>query len=241
LYLVTTLFTITTAREEIEHLSRIKPMTPFQKHYQVYPGDAVPVCCHIDGKMKWISAVRGIQHHRMHLTSISMEKILVRKPFNIWFRKYRCAIPVNCFFTHQDEKVHLTRILKQRTFMLGGMCLPPDAENTDYRFILLEVEAADILKRITDTMPINFSCHIATSWCTQETILNVMQLADGSGDRWFDFYKVDAAILASGSNDKELLKPKGISYREWIEREEKLNSLDLKGERFDRNNTKGRH
>jgi putative SOS response-associated peptidase YedK len=216
-------------------------MMPFQKHYQVYPGDSVQVCCLIDGKMRWVSAVWGIQHQKIHLTSISMEKILVRKPFNIWFRKFRCAIPVNCYCTECEENVHLTRILKQRTFMLGGLCIPPDAKSPDYRFILLEVEAADILKLITDTMPINFSCHLSTSWCTQETILNVMQLADASGDRWFDFYKVDTAIHEPGSDNKELLKPKGISYREWIEREEKLNSLDLKGERFNRNNTKGRH
>ena len=68
-----------------------------------------------------------------------------------------------------------------------------------------------------------------------------MQLADSSGDKWFDFYKVDSKILEPESNSKELLKPIGISYREWMEREEKLNSLDLKGDRFNRNNTKGRH
>ena len=170
-----------------------------------------------------------------------MEKILARKPFNIWFRKYRCAIPVNCFCMTQGDDTYLIRILKQRTFMLGGLCLPPDTQNPEYRFALLEVEAADILKRITDIMPINFSCHTSTSWCTQETILNVMQLADSSGDKWFDFYKVDPAILELESNDKELLKPTDISYREWMEREGKLNSLDLKGDRFNRNNTKGRH
>gem|GEM_PF-1320700 len=238
---MTTLFTITTTPDEVGHLSRVRPILPFQKHYQLYPGDEVPVCCLVDGRMKWVSAVWGIQSQQDLLTSISMEKILIKKPFSIWFRKYRCAVPANCFFTKRDEDVFLTRILKQRTFMLGGLCLPPDEQNQEYRFALLEVEAADILKRVTDVMPINFSCHTSTSWCAQKTILDVMQLADSSGDKWFDFYKVDPSILVSGTNDKELLKPIGISYREWIEREEKLNSLDLKGDRFNRNNTKGRY
>ena len=238
---MTTLFTITTKPQEIEHISRVRPVESFQKHYQVHPGDTVPVCCQINGEMTWVSALRGIQHGKKYLTSMAMEKIHARKPFNIWFRKYRCAIPVNCYFTQHGPDVHLTRILKQRTFMLGGLCLPPDEESPNFRFALLEVEAADILKRITDVMPINFNCHTSTSWCTQETILNVMQLADSSGDKWFDFYKVDPKIVESRSNSKELLKPIGISYREWMEREEKLNSLELKGDRFNRNNTKGRH
>ena len=238
---MTTLFTITTSPAEIEHLSRVKSVDLFDKRYQVHPGDTVPVCCQVGGKMTWVSASWGIQHGKKTLTSIPMEKILIRKPFNVWFRKYRSAIPVNCFITERGPDVHLTRIIKQRTFMLGGLCLPPDAQNADYRFVLLEVEAADILKKVSDFMPVSFSCHTSTSWCTQETILDVMQMVDRSGDKWFDFYKVDPKILALGNNDKDLLKPIGLSHREWLEREEKLNSLDLRGDRFNRNNTKGRH
>jgi len=191
--------------------------------------------------MTWVQAVWGIQMQREELTSISMEKILVKKPYSIWFRKFRCAIPVNCFCIELDREVYLIRILKQRTFMLGGLCIPPDSLSPYYRFAILEVEAADILKRITETCPVNFSCHDATSWCSQQSLLTVMQQADGSGDRWFDFYKVDAEILVPGTNDKDLLKAAGISFREWTEREEKLNSLDLTDDRFNRNNSKGRH
>jgi len=238
---VTALFTITTQPEEIEHLSRVRPVVQFDKLYQVHTGDTVPVCCKIDGKIKWVSGVWGIRHGKATLTSIPMDKILIKKPFNIWIRKYRCAIPVNCFFVEQEEKVFLIRILKQRVFMLGGICLPPDATHAQHRFALLEVEAADILARIADTIPINFRCDKASEWIGQETMLNVMELADSSGARWFDFYKVDPSILMAGTNTKELLKPHGISYREWAEREEKLGSLDLKGDRYNRNNTKGRH
>lgn len=238
---MTRLFTITTDRAEIEHLTRVQSIEPYRKRYQVHPGDTVPVCCQIDGKMTWVSAVWGIPHNGTIVSSIPMEKILVRKPYSIWFRKYRCAIPINCYCTEKDGDVYLTRILKQRTYMLGGLCLPPDENNDTHRFAILEVEAADILRRITDVMPVNFNCHNSSSWCTQNTILKVMQMADSSGDKWFDFFKVDAKILEAESNSKDLLRPTGISYREWMEREEKVNSLDLKGDRFNRNNTKGRH
>jgi hypothetical protein len=52
---------------------------------------------------------------------------------------------------------------------------------------------------------------------------------------------VDPNILSEKANEKAFLMPKGISYLEWIEREEKLNSLDLKGDRYNRGNSKGRH
>lgn len=238
---MTRLFTITTTPEELEHLSRVKPVPDYEKHYQAGIGNSVLVCCPVEGRMQWISAVWGIKQGQLNPGSISMSKILVRKPFNIWFRKYRCAIPVNCFYFQKDQDVYLTRVLKQRTFMLGGICIPPDSGNPNYRFAILELEAADILKRITDTMPVNFNSHSATSWCTEKTILNVMQMADSSGDRWFDFYKVDPEILIPGRNNKAFLRPVDISYREWIEREEKLNARDFTGDRYNRNNSKGRH
>ena len=90
-------------------------------------------------------------------------------------------------------------------------------------------------------MPVALSPHKTELWVSEPTLLKVMQMADRSGDFWFDFYRVHPRILEPKWNERDLLKPLGISFREWQERNEKLNALDLKDDRFNRNNTKGRH
>ena len=238
--MLTDIYTIVTPAKEIEHLSRIRPVPKYDKLFQARGGTIVPIIARQVNQLCGTRAVWGIEHKGKTLTTIPLKKIMVRKPFNRWFHQYRCAIPANCFFVTANEKAYLVRVLKQRTFMLGGICIPPDEHYPKPRFALLTTESADVLQKITDEMPVSFSCHKSEQWITEETMLKVMQLADRSGDHWFDFYKVHPRILEDKWNEKDLLKPVGISFREWQEREEKLNALDVLDDRFNRNNSKGR-
>lgn len=238
---MTDLYTIVSPKKEIEHLSRIRPFPKYDKLFQARPGHELPIIARTGTQLTGIKAIWGIEHRGKYITSIDVSKILLRKPFNLWFRKYRCAIPANCFYASREEgKVHLIRVLKQRTFMIGGVCLPPSETGSKHQFALLTVESADILQRVTDSMPVIFGCHKTANWIEEETILKVMGICDRSGDHWFDYYKVHPRIIEPKWNEKDLLKPMGISFREWQEREEKLNALDIKDDRFNRNNSKGR-
>lgn len=237
---MTDLYTIVTPKSEIEHQSRVRPIPKYEKRFQARSGDLLPVISKTRNTVTGVKAVWGIEDGRRTYYTIPMEKILVRKPFNIWFHKHRCAIPANCFFAHKDEKAFLVRVLKQRLFMLGGICLPAGEHRKKPQFAILTTDAADILTTITDTMPVNFSPHKTIEWIQQETILKVMQLADSSGDRWFDYFKVHPRIIEPKWNEKDLLRPIGISFREWQEREEKLNAIEVSEDRFNRRNSKGR-
>ncbi len=235
------IYTLVTPSDIVGHESRIRPVPAFEPQYQVYPGNEMPVFITDGNQVRSVNASWGISYTgKRHLT-ISMEKIMTRKPYNVWLRKYRCAIPANCFCLGTDQKPYLVRILKQRLFMIGGVCIPPAVTGDGWQFALLETEAADVLQTISDSMPVVLSPHKTEMWVTELTLLKVMQMADRSGDFWFDFYRVHHRILEPKWNERDLLKPIGISFREWQERNEKLNALDLKDDRFNRNNSKGRH
>ena len=181
---------------------------------------------------------------KMHspIQAYPIDKTPVRPPFNRWIRLNRCLVPANCFFMRekQSDRVHLIRLLDKRLFMIGGICLTPDDQDRDdaTHFFLLTTDSADILQPLGHFMPVIIPPDEAKQWLEADHLMDLMQMADRSGDYWFDYFPVSSKVLAPGSNSRNLLRPEGLSVREIAARDQKLKAVDLKQERYDRKGSK---
>jgi len=107
-------------------------------------------------------------------------------------------------------------------------------------FAALDVESADILLALTPRMPLIMTDDNVKDWLNQQHVRDILEIADSSGDHWFDYYEVDRNILSGSFNSSEPLRPISLSYRELEAKKELLDNLDFSDERFNRNNSKGR-
>ena len=234
------LFTIATKAPALEEMCRVWGLEPFTPVYQVRPGMDVPILIREQGQIAWRTGRWGLIRKGQEVYQTGIERILTQRPFNVLIRTQRCAIPANCFFGKPSvNEVRLVRILKERTFLLGGICYPDTSGHL--RFTLLTCAPADILNDTVERMPVITSCQKVRDWLETEDMKRVMRYADRSGNFWFDFFRVSDEVLITGHNDRELLRPLGVSYQQWQAREETLQALQMREDRINRGNTKGRH
>jgi putative SOS response-associated peptidase YedK len=148
---------------------------------------------------------------------MNTQHILTRKPDSILIRSSRCAVPVNCFYASNNQGVWLIRIPQHRVFYLGGVL-------QNGQFQLLRTGSADVLTRITDSMPVLFSEADRKRWLnTGSRLMDVMPLMDRCADFWFDYYQIEDKFLTSSSLSGKDLEPIGQSL---TERNEKLRLTD---------------
>lgn len=240
------LYTIATRQEAVAEQLNLQVRDAVVPIYQARPGMMLPIIVFAGSKAVLIKAHWGCQTEAatMSLNSFPMDRVMTQPPFNRWIHSQRCLIPANCFFARRTEKAmkpeehntFLIRMLESRLFLMGGLFQTETDRKgqTTYSFLLLTTESADVLKPLTAQMPVILSSDHLYQWLTSEHLIDIMQLADRSGDHWFDYFPVNSDIITPGNNKRSLLKPIDISLREMTERAHKLKAIDVKQERFDR-------
>ncbi|HLF65549.1 MAG TPA: SOS response-associated peptidase family protein [Saprospiraceae bacterium] len=240
------LYTIATKPPVLAEQLHHNVLEEYTPAYQARPGMALPVILCSESKPVIVIARWGCttEAATMSLNSFPMDRILTQPPFNRWLHTQRCLIPANCFFARRtdtdlrpdEHNIYLIRILQSRLFLIGGLFTVEHRRNSKdiYSFLLLTTESADVLRPLTDQMPVILSIEHLSTWLTSDHLIDVMHLADRSGDRWFDYFPVNSKILTPGMNDRDLLKPLGLSLQEMTEREHKLKAIDIRQDRFDR-------
>lgn len=239
------LYTLATKPGALTEQLHIPLYTDYQPVYQARPGMLLPMIC-LQNDQAIITSGRwgyATEPRTMPTYAFPMEKILSQSPYNRWIHTQRCLIPVNCFFgrashvsTIDDSDIYLIRMLSTRLFFIGALySIEINAiGKSAYHFILLTTESADVLKPLMDQMPVVMIQDHLQTWLGADHLIDIMHLADRSGDHWFDYYAVDHDIITPGNNRRDLLKPLGASLREKEERDHKLKAIDVKQERFDR-------
>jgi putative SOS response-associated peptidase YedK len=243
--------------QALAELLNLRLQVEFSPLYQARPGMQLPVIVQPHSVSKkpgihpvLISAHWGCQTEAatMSIHAFPMDRILTQSPFNRWIHTQRCLIPVNCFFGRnknialgpEDNDTFLIRILQSRVFLLGGLyAVERNVRGVDsHTFLVLTTQSADVLQPLMDQMPVVMLPENIETWLASDHLIDIMHLADRSGDHWFDYFAVSSNILTPGMNSKNLLKPISISLREQEAREHKLKAIDVKQDRFDRRGSK---
>ena len=210
------------------------------KHYSARSGDNITAFLEVvNTNYQATSGKWGIMYRQKAEPFVPVERILSKKPYSLWIRNNRCAIPVNCFFSELQGRVFLVRVLKERLLWLGGIFVRNE-QNPEGAVSILTTEAADVLLPVTDRMPVLFPSKRVSKWLSTEHMHDVMTLADNSGSQWFDYFEIDPGILEGKISGPNALKPISATLREMEAKKEMLDKLDLNDDRFNRNNSKGR-
>jgi putative SOS response-associated peptidase YedK len=240
------LFTIATRASAISEILNVQLQATISPLYQARPGMEIPVILMIRGKPVLATAHWGCatEAATMSLNTFPTDRVLTQRPFNTWIHTQRCLIPANCFFARRsgkqmqpdDHSTYLIRILQSRLFLMGGLYHTEVQRNgrDKYALVLLTTGSADILRSLSEEMPVLLSRDLMLEWLTAEHLADIMHLADRSGDHWFDYFPVSDAILTPGVNSRQLLKPLDMSMHERDERLHKLKAGEVKQDRFDR-------
>lgn len=223
------LYTMATEPEGLEDRFRLPERADYEPLYQVRPGDIMPIVIPM-GEQKTAAVVNaswGLKFKgRNPVPMVSMKNILKQKPYNVLIRNQRCGVPANCFFGQNEKGPILVRIPQERLFGMGGL-YHYDKESGSYSFALLQTDVADVLSSLMPSMPIVFSGDRHKTWLKAAHLYDVMRFADASGHHWFDYFSVSPELLKPGTNDRELLKPLGLSAKEIQDREDKIAALKM--------------
>lgn len=198
--------------------------------YLARPGMRMPVIRKHLNRTSLSMATWGM---RTGTHTLLMENVMRLKPYNRWIHTQRCAIPANCYITYKtgDPNPYLVRIPSARVFFMGGL-MSPDVDHP--AFIILTTQSADVLAPVTEKMPVLFTAETMQTWLAANHLMDIMHIADRSGDYWFDYFPIASEVLNQDINSPELLKPAGPSFREVEDRDKTLKLVDLKNERYDR-------
>ena len=224
------LYTITSKPDTIAESCKLSDAFSYSPVFQARPGMKLPILIQRENKIELVMAQWEIKK-----PLVGVDRILSTRPYNILVRKQRCAVPANCFFSIKNDQPNLIRLLQYRLFIMGGIFHYTEGE---FSFALLEADPADILSSMQGKMPVVMAPEKLSSWLMGIEVGKVMHYADKAGSYWFDYFPVPKEILNDSQNNKDLLKPEGISQHEMKEHERKLTALAFDKERPNRSNLK---
>lgn len=226
--------TIASSPGTVAKAARLKSVPDLIKSYRIRKGESMTVFTGNNEHEPTPSiATWGITRARKELLLCPLSQMFSRKPYSIWMHNNRCVVPVNCFYCPKGTDLHLVRLIDHRLFWLGAILV-------DDAFAVLTVEAADVLGSICNQMPVILTSDQIRAWLHAEHIRDLVDIADGSGDHWFDFYKIDPELLTMKNPTTAALKQTSLSLRESEEKKEMLDNLDFNDDRFNRSNSKRR-
>jgi putative SOS response-associated peptidase YedK len=232
------IYTIASKPQHIMDLCQIHESFKYDAIFQARPGMHLPILIKDKVESRLVMATWGIEsmtREKNQVNMISTDKILRTPPFNVLMQTQRCAILANCFFTEHKKEAYLIRLIRPRLFCIGGIYVQ---EGNEYRFAMLKTASADVLAGLMDDMPLVFTHERLHVWLQSEHTFTIMNFAAKAGRHWFDFFKVSTDILASTSNDKDLLVPLGMSLQQMKARDDKLSEIDFQQERENRKSMK---
>ena len=197
--------------------------------YQGRINEMFPVIVKVDDKNVFIDAMWGvidINNGLQNITQIDLSKTLKQRPFNLFLRKNRCVVPVNCFIGKSNNKTYVIKLLHDRLFCFGGFHIQ-NKKSKNYSFCIYETESTDILKPfIGDKMPVLFEVDQADKWLKNSSIHSLIKMADKSVYKYFDVFEVSNKILDNSANNRGLLKPIGKSLKEHL-KERKTSAFEM--------------
>jgi len=223
------LYTISSKPDAIIEQCKLVDPFSYSPLYQARPGMQLPIIIQKENKIELVMAQWGVKN-----PFVGVNRILSTRPYNILIRKQRCAAPANCFFSLKNGQPYLIRLLQHRLFLMGGIF---HSAGGDLSFTLLQVQPADMLNTMMGQMPLVMAPEKLSSWLGGTEVGRVMHYADRAGSYWFDYFPVSKKILNTGNN-KELLKPEGMSRYTLEAHEKKLLVLAYEKERANRSNLK---
>ena len=65
-------------------------------------------------------------------------------------------------------------------------------------------------------MPVLFEVDRADKWLRKTNIMSIMSIGDQSLHKYFDLFEVSNRILDENVNDRDLLKPIGVSLKQTL-------------------------
>jgi len=229
---MTSIYTITTDQSYLQEVFNSINKIEYSLKYQGRIGESFPIIVQEEGKNVFINAhwgVHNVSKGSRSLSQIHLSKTLKQRPYNLFLRKNRCAIPSNCFVGQNNGKTYLIKLLHDRLFCFGGFYVQ-NKNNKDYSFCMYETASADILRPfVGDSMPVLFEVDNVNKWLKSTSIHSLIKTADKSVYKYFDIFEISKEVLSNGANRKELLKPIGKSLKELLK---ERNTTDFNTEQF---------
>jgi putative SOS response-associated peptidase YedK len=224
------IYSIATKTKSIATKCRIETEEEFAPVYQARPGMKLPAIIMINGTPQLVSAMWGLRS-TISANTIHMSRILKSRTWNLRLRRQRCVIPANCFIAEKNGQAWLIRLPQYRMFLMGAVY---QKKGNEYHFTLLETESPDLITSVTEDMPIVFPAEKMQKWFTVKELDRILHFADKAANEYFDYFRVDATILNGNINDKELLRPTGMTLEQYKLREMQIKAVTFEKERMNR-------
>lgn len=228
------IYTIASERAYFDNLFRGR-VEAYEKHYQARPGMQLPIVIQEDKSCSMVNARWGMALKKsLHISNtVHMRYVLKRAPYTILIRIGRCAIPANCFIARKGERVYAVKLLQQRLFWMGGLYhVREDRDGKKhYEFTLLTTEPPEILMTVGEDVPVILRPHKYKEWLGAKHLHQVMDLADKTGNQWYDYFQIDSEVLRKGVDERKYLMPISPSYAELRERTKALKKIHIDEER----------
>lgn len=224
------IYSIATKTKSIATKCRIETEEEFAPVYQARPGMKLPAIIMINGTPQLVSAMWGLRS-TISANTIHMSRILKSRTWNLRLRRQRCVIPANCFIAEKNGQAWLIRLPQYRMFLMGAVY---QKKGNEYHFTLLETESPDLITSVTEDMPVVFSAEKMQKWFTVKELDRILHFADKAANEYFDYFRVDATILNGNVNDKELLRPTGMTLEQYKLREMQIKAVTFEKERMNR-------
>lgn len=223
------IYTIATKHTVYEKLLDI-PVAPFLPAYQARPGMHLPVLIKEGDGYAVVSAKWNIQlKGKGRVAELPMRRVLKHREYNLLIRRKRCAIPANCFVIAKGLDAFVIRLLKHRIFWIGGVYQVWENKRGEqfYNFAILKTDPPDVLGNLCDAVPVVIAPDRYKAWIETNEIHRVMEMADRTGNLWFDYFKVNPIILEPGLNDRDLLIPLGNTYQQYKQRDRNFKKISI--------------
>jgi putative SOS response-associated peptidase YedK len=224
------IYSIATKTKSIATKCRIETEEEFAPVYQARPGMKLPAIIMINGTPQLVSAMWGLRS-TISANTIHMSRILKSRTWNLRLRRQRCVIPANCFIAEKNGQAWLIRLPQYRMFLMGAVY---QKKGNEYHFTLLETESPDLITSVTEDMPVVFPADKMQKWFTVKELDRILHFADKAANEYFDYFRVDATILNGNVNDKELLRPTGMTLEQYKLREMQIKAVTFEKERMNR-------
>lgn len=224
------IYSIATKTKSIASKCRIETEEEFAPVYQARPGMKLPAIIMIDKQPQLVSAMWGLRS-TTSANTIHMSRVLKSRTWNLRLRRQRCVIPANCFIAEKNGQAWLIRLPQYRMFLMGAVY---QKKGNEYHFTLLETESPDLFASVAEDMPLVLPPDRMQKWLTVTELDRIMYFADKAANEYFDYFKIDTAVLKANVNDKELLRPIGMTHEQYRLREMQIKAVTFEKERMNR-------
>lgn len=114
------ILTFVSNQQKFKELTNLKLNHGHVRNYQVRKGEVTSIAIKMSNDYELLDSCYGLSVKKP-VYQIDIRKTLKQRPFNLYVRSARCAIPVNCFFGLKDGHPYAMKLMEDRLFYLGGV------------------------------------------------------------------------------------------------------------------------